>query len=86
MPGFDRTGPRGIGQAGRGLGPCGGGQSRGGRGRRLFHRAAGWGLGQRFSADPIDKETLEEQKSWLETQLAEIQQRLQELAGDTHSS
>ena len=59
MPGFDRTGPLGLGpRTGWGLGPCGGGRAwgRGGRGRwfgrffggfrnRFGGGGRGWGSG-----------------------------------------
>ena len=79
MPGFDRTGPLGTGPIGRGLGPCGGGGAFG-RGYRFgFGRG---GFGWRWNTMPAisaEEETtaLEQEKKWLESQLAAINQRLQ---------
>jgi len=44
MPGFDKTGPTGAGpKTGRGMGPCAGGKTSGGRGG--FGRGMGRGRG-----------------------------------------
>lgn len=65
MPGFDRTGPRGMGpMTGRGMGPC----KRG--------RAYGRGLGRGFYSAPLSKE---EEKAQLETEKKDIEKRLKEL-------
>lgn len=78
MPGMDNTGPFGTGPIGRGMGPCGKGQ--GGRGRgRGFRRGGGAGWGRFYTPlTPNDEiAVLEQQKSWLETQLDAITKRLQ---------
>lgn len=79
MPGLDGTGPLKTGPIGRGMGPCGGGQAGRGRGRGFFRGGFGRGMGQ-FDAPVSDqKEFLDQRKTWLENQLAAINQRLQEL-------
>jgi len=78
MPRFDGTGPMGNGPIGRGLGPCGGGQSRG-RGRGFGRGNFGWGIGQFAAPQTETKEVMEQRKTWLEKQLAAISQRLQDL-------
>ncbi len=83
MPRFDRTGPLGTGPIGRGLGPCGGGQAAGwGRGRG-FRQGGGRGQGFGWVSAPYsveeEKQTLEQQKSWLEEQIVAITQRLNSL-------
>ncbi len=87
MPGFDRTGPFGTGPFGRGLGPCGGGQA-GGWGRGWgFRRGGRFGMGMPGWFPPLEdeKQSLEEQKTWLENRLAAISRRIQDLEqpGDT---
>jgi hypothetical protein len=83
MPRMDGTGPFGTGPIGRGLGPCGGGsafQRNGlwGMGWRFFRGGRfGWGMTPTSLSTDEEKEMLEQQKSWLETQLAAITQRLQ---------
>jgi hypothetical protein len=73
MPGYDGTGPDGLGPYGRGLGPCGEGVS--GRGRGFFGFRRGRRGGGRFFGSwsyrrPInDREALEAEKGWLERQL-----------------
>jgi len=72
MPGFDRTGPRGVGSmTGRGFGPCGLGLGRRGRfgsGRGLG-RYFGWSLPQ----TPKDqKEALADYKKALEEELEDV--------------
>lgn len=86
MPRFDRTGPLGTGPIGRGLGPCGGGQAAGwGRGRG-FRQGGGRGWGFGWTSAPYsvtdEKQTLEQQKGWLEEQIAAITQRLNSLGKD----
>jgi len=78
MPGMDKTGPFGTGPMGRGMGPCGGGQTGRGRGHG-FRRGggAGWGMMPTTLSPDEEKSMLEQQKDWLETQLAAITQRLQ---------
>jgi hypothetical protein len=78
MPDEDKTGPFGTGPIGRGLGPCGSGQPGWGRGRGLGYggRRGRYTTPVAFSAEE-EKHLLEQQKSWLERQLAAIVQRLQ---------
>jgi len=78
MPGMDNTGPFGTGPIGRGMGPCGGGQGGWGRGRG-FRRGcgAGWDRLYTLLAPNNEKAVLEQQKSWLESQLEAITKRLQ---------
>ena len=80
MPGMDKTGPLGTGPIGRGMGPCGGGQAAWGRGRG-FRRGggAGWGVVSATLSPDEEKGIIEQQKGWLETQLAAITQRLHAL-------
>ena len=78
MPRFDGTGPIGTGPIGRGMGPCGGGQSRG-RGRGFGRGNFGWGMGQFAAPQPETKEVMEQRKTRLENQLAAISQQLQDL-------
>jgi len=80
MPRMDRTGPMGTGPIGRGMGPCGNGQANWGRGRG-FCRGAGAARDMIPTAFLPDKEKdiLEQQKVWLQTQLEGITHRLQEL-------
>lgn len=79
MPGMDKTGPFGTGSMGRGLGPCGGGQAGRGRGRGFSRRGNGWGMGPGFTPITGEKESLEQRKNWLESQLDAINQNLKEL-------
>lgn len=80
MPGMDKTGPLGTGPIGKGLGPCGGGQTGRGRGRG-FRRGGGaaWSMMPTKLSPDDEKDILKQQKGWLETQLAAITQRLQGL-------
>ena len=64
MPGFDGTGPQGMGPGtGRGMGKCGGGMKRGSFGR-------GYSMGMGWQQQPISKEdeikALKERLSMLE--------------------
>jgi hypothetical protein len=68
----------GTGPIGRGLGPCGGGQTQG-RGRGFGRGNFGWGMGQFTVPQPDTKESMEQRKTWLEKQLATISQQLQDL-------
>ena len=80
MPRRDATGPFGTGPVGRGRGPRGGGGANRGRGIG-FGRGGRFGNG-RMPAEPLpadEKELLDEQKSWLERQLAAIAKRLEDL-------
>jgi len=80
MPRMDRTGPLGTGPIGRGLGPCAGGQAGWGRGRG-FRQGGwyGWGMMPTPPSPDSEKGFLEQQKVWLERQLATLTQRLQNL-------
>ncbi len=85
MPGYDGTGPEGSGPYGRGLGPCG----RGLRGtyRGFFGMRRGRGGGRRFwplrwRGDfplPDEKSQLDSEKAWLSQQLAEVNNRINEI-------
>ena len=89
MPGYDGTGPEGTAPYGRGLGPCGQGYQRGGRGFFGFWRhggGAGRGFGPRrwFTAAPAadEKTWLDSEKQWLSQQMDAINKRLDELEKD----
>lgn len=82
MPGEDKTGPLGTGPVGRGLGPCGDGTPRAGRGRRFHHGSFGWRIGRETLSAADEKEFLERRKNWLGEQLSEIDKRLQELKAE----
>ncbi len=73
MPGFDKTGPRGLGpMTGRGMGYCGGGCRRGfGRG---FGRGCGWGY-----RAPVSKK---QEKEMLEEEVEALQKRIKELESE----
>ncbi|MBN1537656.1 MAG: DUF5320 domain-containing protein [Anaerolineales bacterium] len=88
MPRMDGTGPFGTGPVGRGLGPCGGGRA------GQFYR--GWGGGFRRGGGfgwnavnapfwPDDIQYLEQQKSWLESQLQAINTRIANLSQSSDS-
>lgn len=84
MPGYDGTGPEGSGPTGRGLGPCGQGTPRYGRGFFGFHRRGrggrrGFWLPRRY-ADT--KDSLETERNWLEGQLNTVKRRLNDLDQD----
>jgi hypothetical protein len=84
MPRMNRTGPFGTGPIERGMGPCGGGLA--------YQRGGGWGVGSGFrrgggpgwciaptlSAEE-EKALLEQRKSWLKTQLEEVEKQLENL-------
>lgn len=74
MPGFDRTGPRGLGpMTGRGMGCCGRGMRRGyGRG---YGFGAGYGRGYGYNAPITEKE----EKEMLEEEIKALQKRIKEL-------
>ncbi len=88
MPGFDKTGPAGLG-TGRGMGPCGRGMAmrRGVRGG--YARGAGMGFGRGYcwsipaneplSAD-AQKQLLEAELRRIEAEKIEIQRRLNDIA------
>ena len=82
MPGFDQTGPRGVGpMTGRGMGRCGDGMP---RGRPFFGRGFGGspGRGRRFRNRPLTKEEekkiLQEDLKDLEAEKEEIKKQLDE--------
>ncbi len=82
MPMRDRTGPRGLGPAtGRGMGPCGGGQSFG-QGYRQFGFGLGYGSGYgyrtRFTKNE-EKDMLAEEKKELEAELEAVKERIGEI-------
>ena len=86
MPGFDRTGPQGMGQAtGRGFGPCAAPTSRQGLGlgrRRRFGR--GRGLGFNFCLNwPQTRQdqtkALADYRKALEEELEDVKKEEQEL-------
>jgi len=83
MPGYDRTGPNGMGpMTGRGMGSCGGGLRRGfGRG---FGRGRGFGFRFRFQNPQVisekeEKQMLEEELKAIAEEQKEMQKRLKEL-------
>jgi len=94
MPGFDGTGPRGLGPlTGRGLGPCGG--VRTSRLGRWFGRGRGlgWGFPLRYgpsviSDEPVrrsrltadeEKELLSREKELLEAEKKAIEREIEEI-------
>lgn len=82
MPGFNGTGPLGLGPGtGRGLGPCGAGMGwRRGYGRwwaRGFGRGF-WGYQPRIS-EKEEKEMLEDKVVGLEEELKAVKERLSEI-------
>lgn len=81
MPGFDATGPQGLGRmTGRRFGPCGVGQgARMGFGR--FH-AFGRGLGKYFgwNVPQTKDEKVQDARAYLESLQEEIEAAKQELA------
>lgn len=90
MPGFDRTGPSGLGQrTGRGMGPCGMGFSRGRRGSG-FDRGFGRGSGRFFDSGTYqagitkqsELEMLEDSARELERELESVRERARKLRGE----
>lgn len=80
MPGMNKTGPFGTGPIGRGMGPCGDGKASRGRGHGFWQGSdTGWGRMTTALSQDEEREILEKQKIWLETQLTAITQRLQAL-------
>ena len=72
MPGYDQTGPTGLGQlTGRGLGPCGRGLKRGFG--RCFYRET-----ITLSKDE-EKKVLEAEKAELEAELKAVEKKLKEV-------
>ena len=83
MPGFDQTGPQGMGPlTGRGFGPCGFGRMGFGRGRGL---GKGRGLGRYFGWDngPVSKQDqkkeLEEYKKALQEEMEDVNKELADM-------
>lgn len=80
MPGFDQTGPRGMGpMTGRGFGPCGlglGWRRKFGAGRGLGRYFGGWGWPQ---TDEEKKKALAEYKKALEEELEDVKKEAEEL-------
>ena len=78
MPGFNKTGPNGLGpRTGRGFGPCGQGVRRGG-GYRM-----GYGLGCRYQVTAEqEKDVLTENLSYLQGEIKAIQDRIKELGSE----
>jgi len=88
MPGYDNTGPEGVGPNGRRLGPC---STDEGSPRRSFfglgfrrQRGGGGGRGFRWAGRFLgsEKENLKSEKEWLNQRLDSIDQRLGELKED----
>jgi hypothetical protein len=79
MPGFDGTGPLGLGpRTGRGLGPCGAGRAY----RRRWGRRGDYGLGYRRFASPKDElAALEEEEEILKEELEVIRKEKENLKG-----
>ena len=91
MPGFDGSGPSGLGpMTGRGLGPCcqvASGRGRAGRGfgrgfgRRRSGRVgmAGMPIEQPVMSETEEKEVLKEELKEIEAEKKEVEKRLKEL-------
>lgn len=79
MPGFNRTGPSGLGpRTGRGFGPCGQNLRRGGG------YGMGCGMGYRVGyrapiTDKQEKEILTEDMNFLQEEIKTIKERIKEL-------
>lgn len=85
MPGFNGTGPRGMGPGtGGGRGPCGGGRRRpwcyGGRGWGWNAGPAAWGAPYPAATD--ETAYLESQVQALKGELQEMERRLEDLKGE----
>lgn len=80
MPGFDRTGPLGVGPlTGRGFGPCGlglGWRRRFGAGRGLGRYFGGW-VWPQTKEDKL--QALKEYKTALDEELEDVEKEFQEL-------
>lgn len=73
MPGFNGTGPQGMGpMTGRGMGLCGGGQA---HGRRGFGRGVGRMSGSNFYRQST-KDDLQAEKVYLEEELKVLNEEL----------
>lgn len=79
MPAFDGSGPMGTGPIGRGMGPCGNGSAWRVRGRGFFRAGAGFGMRQFDVPVSGQKDLLQQQQNWLQTQLNTINQRLHDM-------
>ena len=75
MPGFNRTGPSGLGpRTGRGCGPCGQGLRRG------IGYGIGYGMGYRAPiTNKQEKEVLTEDMNVLQEEIKAIKERIKEL-------
>lgn len=81
MPGYDETGPVGMGQmTGRGLGPCAGGMSYG-RSRGFGGRGMGLGCGRMYMSRNEEKEVIEDEVANMEADLEALKERLSSLKG-----
>ena len=75
MPGFDKTGPNGLGpRTGRGFGPCGYGQGRG----MGYGRGCDWGYRAPITSQQ-EKEMLTENMDALQKEMDAIKARIKEL-------
>ena len=75
MPGFDRTGPSGLGpRTGRGSGPCGYGPGR----RMGYGRGCDWGYRAPITSQQ-EKEILTEDMGALQKEIEAIKARIKEL-------
>lgn len=80
MPGLDQTGPAGAGpMTGKGMGPCGGGRSRG------LGRGCGYGMGRgkfvgrTYLTKNEETQDLEEEAKNLEADLKAVKEKIAEL-------
>lgn len=95
MPARDGTGPFGTGPVGRGFGPCGGNEQEFGDNqqfgmgmanrwgqRRFGNRHPRWGRRANTAYHDADSEiqSLQNQQSWLQEQLAMISRRIEEIS------
>ncbi len=78
MPGFDGTGPRGMGpMTGRGMGPCAGAYGPGlGYGRGYGRAMCGWGYRQYRALPKTDR------KDILEQEIEDLKQELEMAEGE----
>ncbi len=85
MPGFDRTGPMGLGpMSGRGLGPCGSGYGRGRGFGRGFRRSAlpnqvHYSREDELSELKAEKELVKRDMRALEEELETMEKRIKEM-------
>jgi len=79
MPGFDQTGPRGMGPlTGRGMGACGGGFGCG----RGLGRGYGRFAGRAYLTNTEEVEGLEEEAKYLEADLKALKEKISEIKGN----